>query len=266
MTGKTVFLGAGNMTEALVSGLVDGQAGDIVVTDVRPERLEYFRSKFRVAGVANNREAVREAGVVVLAVKPQVMSEVLADLKGAIPADAVVVSIAAGITTSRIEAELGGSPKVVRVMPNTPALVKRGAAGICAGRYALDADVAKAETIFRAVGVAVRVTEADIDAVTAVSGSGPAYLFYVMEAMLEAAGRMGLDAGTARLLVEQTFAGAVEMVARTGDEPEELRRRVTSKGGTTEAALKVFECKGIKSSIIEAMLAAQNRSRELSGQ
>ena len=181
---KIVFIGAGNMAEALVKGLTGGKTVDrITVTDTRPERLEYFRNTFGVSGETSNVKAVDNAGTIFLAVKPQVMSDVLAELKGQIPAQAVVISIAAGIRASTIESGLGGQPRVVRVMPNTPALVGAGASAICPGRFATEDDLKRAERMLSAVGTVARVKEEMMDAVTALSGSGPAYVFYLMESM-----------------------------------------------------------------------------------
>ncbi len=267
MSRQVTFIGAGNMAEALVKGLVEGgyPAGRIAVTDTREERLKYFRDAFGVAGGKSNVEAARAAEVLFLAVKPQVFGEVLAELRGAIKRDALVISIAAGVRAARIEEALGEGIRVVRVMPNTPALVGAGVSAICAGRHASDGDLATAETLLKSVGVVVRVTESLMDAVTAVSGSGPAYVFYLMEAMLASAAGLGLDAGTARKLVIGTVAGAARLAAAADVGPEELRARVTSKGGTTAAAIGALDERGVKAALEEAIRAAERRSRELSG-
>ena len=265
--GKIVFIGAGNMAEALVGGMVGKKlcpAAQITVTDVRPERLTHFERTYGVKGCVSNEEAVRGAGVVVLAVKPQVMGGVVAGFAAAIPADALIVSIAAGVTTEKIGAMFGGKNRVVRAMPNMPAMVGSGAAGISAGANATEQDLMTAEKILGAVGIVVRVRESDLDAVTALSGSGPGYLAYLVEAMLQAARQLGLEAGVARQLVLATLEGTTKALNETGLDPAELRERVTSKGGTTFAALEVLRQGGVGEKMVEAILAAQRRSRELS--
>jgi pyrroline-5-carboxylate reductase len=266
MNGKLVFLGAGNMAEALVSGLVACNRWSrkhMVVTDIAPERRARFVQKFNVQALDNNAAAVADAEVVVLAVKPQMLPEVLAGIRTALPADALVLSIAAGITTAKIENLLGGRVRVVRAMPNTPALVGCGVAAICGGRNTKPADMDVAENLLSATGEVVRVDESAMDAVTAVSGSGPAYVFYLMEAMLEAARQLGLPGDVARKLVYTTVKGSAELILQHGVPPEELRARVTSKGGTTAAAIEVKDRREVKAAIIEAVLAAHRRAGEL---
>lgn len=265
--GKIVFIGAGNMAEALVGGLVKKglcKASQITVTDVRPERLLHFEQKYGVQGCGSNTEAVQGARVVVLAVKPQVMGEVVKGFAAAVPADALIVSIAAGVTTEKIGAMLNGNNRVVRVMPNMPAMVGAGAAGISSGQNATEQDLETTEAILGSVGIVVRVKEADLDAVTALSGSGPGYLAYLVEAMLQAAQKLGLDDRTARQLVLATFEGTTRVLSETGLEPAVLRERVTSKGGTTFAALESLRKDRVGEKLVEAILAAQRRSRELS--
>lgn len=263
---RIVFIGAGNMAEALVKGLLKAgvSAARIAVTDVRSERLDYFRATFGVTALAENAQAAREADIVVLAVKPQQFSEVLPALSAAVDR-ALFVSIAAGITTARIERALGPSARVVRVMPNTPALVGAGISALCAGSRAAADDLAVAETLLRAVGATVRVEERLMDAVTAVSGSGPAYVFRVMEALEAAAIAQGLAPEQARILVVATVAGAGQLAASSGRAPSELREQVTSKGGTTEAALKVLDARDVTGAFSDAVAAAARRARELAG-
>ncbi len=259
------FIGAGNMAEALVKGLVSGgrNPSTITVTDTRPERLDFFRKEFGVNGSASNADAARGAGVIVLAVKPQVMAEVLPELKPAAVA-ALVVSIAAGIRADRIESALGGAVRVIRVMPNTPALVGAGVSAICRGRHATESDLEEAEQLLASVGSVVRVDEGQMDAVTAVSGSGPAYVFYVMENMLVAAAKAGLSDEVAKKLVYETVSGAAKLALSSDVGPSELRARVTSKGGTTAAAIGVLDTWKVNAAIVEAVTAARNRSHELS--
>jgi pyrroline-5-carboxylate reductase len=265
---RMVFIGAGNMAEALVKGMLASgvcTADRLHVTDVRSERLAFFEKEFHVKGSSNNKSAVKNADVVVLAVKPQVIGGVLDGFQATLGHKPLVISIAAGISTSWLEKSLGEGVRVVRAMPNTPALVRSGAAAICRGRWATDADFNIAEAMMRAVGVVVRVQEKDMDAVTALSGSGPAYVFHLMEAMIAAATHAGLDGDVARKLVYATVRGAAKLAEETGVDPAELRRRVTSKGGTTEAALEVLEEKSVYHAYLQAIAAAHRRSRELSG-
>jgi pyrroline-5-carboxylate reductase len=269
LQNKTIaFIGAGNMGGALIQALL--KAGTVtkdqlIATDVAPGRAEYFTKSFGIQAHGDNAAAVDAADVVFLAIKPQQMSEVLAGFKSQIASSKLVISIAAGVTTARIERELGGRTRVVRVMPNTPALVGAGAAAVAKGAYATDDDLEMAETILGAVGICVRVEEKFIDAVTALSGSGPAYVFYVTEAMIKAGVAAGLSEDLAKKLAIQTVYGAAKLLVESGEEPESLRHKVTSPGGTTEAALKVMSERKLVQIFAEAMLAAEKRSRELSG-
>lgn len=288
MSEKTIaFIGAGNMAEALIRGLIAAKTGHIIATDVRPDRLEQLRKAYGVETSTDNAVAAAKVDIIVLAVKPQQMSAVLAGLKSVVgrvtsrgetdgshaasgdaaykKSSPLILSIAAGVTTSRIERELGGEPRVVRTMPNTPALVGASAAAICKGRFATDADLDTAETILKAVGIVVRTDEQHLDAVTALSGSGPAYIFYMAEAMIAAGIEAGLPSEVAKRLAVQTVFGAGALLAASGESPEELRKKVTSPGGTTEAALKVKIERGFAKIVADAMHAAARRSRELSG-
>jgi len=237
LRNKTVaFIGAGNMGEALIRGLLGAKMvppSRIIAADVRAERREFFMSSFGVQAVDDNVEAVKAADIVLLAVKPQQMSELLAGLKPVMSGAKLMISIAAGVTTARIEQELGGQARVVRVMPNTPALVGAGAAALAKGAYATNNDLVSAESILGAVGIVVRVEEKLMDAVTALSGSGPAYIFYVTEALIRAGVAAGLDEALAKKLAIQTVFGAAKLLVESGEEPESLRRKVTSPGGTT---------------------------------
>lgn len=261
-----VFIGAGNMAEALIRGLIRaGTASErICVTDIKPERLELLHGACGVRTSDDNAAAVEDANVVVLAVKPQMMAGVLAGLRARLAPGALVVSIAAGIRTSRIEDALGGAVRVVRIMPNTPALVGLGASAVCGGARATEGDLRAAEALAGASGVVVRVKEDDMDAVTALSGSGPAYVFYLVESLLAAGAEFGLAPEIARTLVVATVAGAARMLEESGDSPRELRRRVTSEKGTTDAAIRSMEAQGVFAAWIEAFRAARRRSEELS--
>ena len=261
---KLTFISAGNMAEAIVAGIVKQQviaAGDVCVTDISAERLSHFERRYGVGTSQDNPAAVAQSDVVVLSIKPQVFPSVWPDIEQALKAGALVVSIMAGIPSQRI----AGSKaiRVVRVMPNTPALVGEGAAGIAAGEHATESDVAIAEKLLGAVGVTAVVNEEEIDAVTALSGSGPAYVFYLLEGMLAAAEQMGLDEGVSRELALATVIGAAKLMKETGEDAASLRNKVTSKGGTTAAAIHTMEERKVKDAVIAALLAAQARSREL---
>jgi pyrroline-5-carboxylate reductase len=266
LQNKTIaFIGVGNMGGALIRGLFAAatvKPEQIIATDVRPERLEMFSRTFGIRTASDSAKAVANADIVLLAVKPQQMSEVLSSLSP--HPSALIISIAAGVPTSRIEAELGGSTHVIRVMPNTPALVGAGAAALCKGRFATDDDLAIAETILSAVGITVKTEEKFLDAVTALSGSGPAYIFFVTEALIKAGIEAGLSEDIARKLTIQTVAGAAKLMVESGESPAELRRRVTSPGGTTEAAIKVFNDRRLTEIFIEAINVATRRGQELS--
>lgn len=268
LSNRTIgLIGAGNMAEALIRGLLAAKilpATNVRATDVQPDRLDYMRTTYGIHVSADNPEVVRLSDVVILAVKPQQMSAVLAGIKAVLSADKLVVSIAAGIPTRRIESELGVGARVVRVMPNTPALVGEGAAALCAGRSASEADLQLTETILGAVGITVRVDESMMDAVTALSGSGPAYVFHVAEAMIEAGKQCGLTADVAERLAVQTIKGAGKLLAESGEPAGVLRKKVTSPGGTTEAALRVMTHRALMDVFREAIAAATARGRELS--
>ncbi|HIJ67618.1 MAG TPA: pyrroline-5-carboxylate reductase [Planctomycetes bacterium] len=264
------FIGSGNMAEALIKGIIAADVyrpEDVMIADVRSERLEQLASEYNVRPVESNPALAAGADVVVLSVKPQNMDAVLSEIKDSLKGDSLVVSIAAGITTAKIAGFLGDVP-IVRVMPNTPALVGEGASALFAKNAGSEA-MALVMKIFSAVGKAVVVDREElIDAVTAVSGSGPAYYFLLMEEMIKAGEQLGLDEATAKELVLQTAKGAAllaEQADGRGETPAELRRKVTSPGGTTEAALKVFAEKDFSDLVTTALTAARDRSRDLSG-
>ncbi|MCC5849567.1 MAG: pyrroline-5-carboxylate reductase [Verrucomicrobia bacterium] len=265
MNQKTVFIGAGNMAEALLKGVIAGKIrapADILLTDVRPDRLDELAEKYGTGGSTDNADAIADAGMVFLCVKPQQMDEVLRPLHQVNP-EALWVSIAAGVPTARIEKNLGPGARVVRVMPNTPALVQKGAAGIAPGTHAMPADLDAVREIMESVGTCVVVDEEDLHAVTAISGSGPAYVFYLVEAMLKGAEKLGFDPDTARELAIQTVLGAGTLLQESGEAPEALRAKVTSKGGTTAAAVAAFDAAAVGEGITAGLLAAEARSREL---
>ncbi|HDP89015.1 MAG TPA: pyrroline-5-carboxylate reductase [Thioalkalivibrio sp.] len=262
------FIGGGNMAASIIGGLVaDGRAPDsITVADPSPEALSALAARWpglRTTG--DNREAAATAGIVVLAVKPQVMRSVAEDLAGTIASSRpLVVSIAAGVRAGDIDRWLGGGQAIVRCMPNTPALVRSGASGLYANTTVSETQRNAAERILRAVGLTLWVDdEARLDAVTAVSGSGPAYFFYVMEAMQAAGEKLGLAPEHARLLVLETAFGAAKLALESADDAAALRARVTSRGGTTERAIQTLEAGGLMALFEEALAAAAERAREL---
>ncbi len=264
------FLGSGNMAEALIKGITTAKVyapENIFISDIRLERLTYLAKRYSVQTTEDNASLAAKVQTLVLSVKPQNMTEALESIKDAVGTATLVISIAAGIKIANITAVLG-DVAVVRVMPNTPALIGEGAAALFANDKAKPM-LEKAKLIFSAVGEAVVVDdEGLIDAVTAVSGSGPAYYFLLMEEMIKAAGQLGLPDDVAKTLVLQTAKGAALLAAdadKRGESPAQLRRKVTSPGGTTEAALKVFAANKFSQLIISALTAASDRSRQLSG-
>ncbi len=261
---KITFIGAGNMAEAIFAGIIKKQvvdASDVRVTDISEERLAYLSEQYGVETSLDNPSAVADADVVVLAVKPQIFPAVWPEILDALQPETLVVSVMAGVPSSTISA---GKPiRIVRVMPNTPALIGMGAAGIAAGEFATEDDLKLAEKLMAAVGMAVRVEEEQLHVVTAVSGSAPAYVFYLLENMLDAAEQMGMKKETARELALATVAGAAELMKQSGEEAEALRNKVTSKGGTTAAAINTMIERGVGDAVVAAMQACAVRSREL---
>lgn len=261
------FIGGGNMARSLIGGLLaDGTAASLLrVAEPSPTGREALRAQYGVQTFPHNPEAIAGAGVVVLAVKPQILREVALGIAEAVQhARPLVVSIAAGVRLADIGRWLGGHAALVRTMPNTPALVKSGATALYAAAAVSAEQRRLAESILRAVGLTVWVDdETRLDAVTALSGSGPAYFFLVMEAMEAAARALGLPADTARLLTLQTAFGAARIALESSESPAELRARVTSPKGTTEAALQVLQTAGLEAIFAEALAAAAHRSHEL---
>ncbi len=260
----TAILGAGVMGETLLSGLV--RAGrpvdELLVGEKRPERARELTEKYGVR-VVSNLEAARTADTVAVVVKPQDMSDLLAEIAGELRPGQLLVSLAAGITTAFIESHVPAGVAVVRVMPNTPALVDEGMAAISPGSHCDDSHLKEAEALLASTGRVLRVPEKQQDAVTAISGSGPAYLFFVVESMIEAGVHLGLPRTTATELVVQTVVGSAKMLRETGTHPTVLREQVTSPGGTTAAALRELEIHKVRAAFLAAMEAARDRSRSL---
>ncbi|HTO10241.1 MAG TPA: pyrroline-5-carboxylate reductase [Candidatus Binatia bacterium] len=265
--GKRVgFIGGGNMGEALIRGLVGANLVKpdlITATDVRPERTRQLAEQFGVTAHSDNARCVRDADVVILAVKPQIMAEVLRDIAPAVESRHLLISIAAGVATATIRAALGKDARIIRVMPNTPALVLQGAAAIARGRGLERDDLATAQEIFGAVGRVVVLDEELMDAVTGLSGSGPAYVAIVIESLADGGVKMGLDRATAMTLATQTVLGAAQLLLETGMHPGALKDMVSSPGGTTIAGISALEEGGIRTTFIRAVERATQRSREL---
>jgi pyrroline-5-carboxylate reductase len=262
---KIAFIGGGNMAQALIGGLAGTltAAANIHVVDVMPQTLAALAQRFGVTTATAPDEALASADVIVLAVKPQQMREVVAAVKPYVQSQ-LLLSIAAGIRAADLSRWLNGHQAIVRTMPNTPALVGKGITGAVAMAGVSDAQRQSADAILRAVGETVWIDdEAKIEAVTALSGSGPAYVFYFIEAMQQAAVELGLTAEQGRQLAQATFAGASELAIRSDEPVSLLRERVTSKGGTTYAALQSMESSGVKPAIVKALHAAAARGREL---
>jgi pyrroline-5-carboxylate reductase len=260
------FIGAGNMASALVKGLLSSGTlprDRIRVSDRSQAALEMLLKQFGVRGYGSNRQLARECEIVVLSVKPQIMREVLEEIKADIRDNHMIISIAAGIPLGMIQDILRREIPLIRVMPNTPALIQRGISALAAGKWAEPSDMDIATGIFEAVGETVIVAEETMDAVTAISGSGPGYVFKIMESFVSAGETLGFDRETSHKLVLQTFLGAVHLARESEKTLSRLREMVTSPGGTTAAGLAVFRDKGIDALILETVTAACNRSQEL---
>jgi len=261
------FIGGGNMARSLVGGLVaaDTPSGTISVSEPQPELRNNLQEDFAIKAHADNISAATDARVIVLAVKPQVLQEVVVEL-GSLVAEhqPLLVSIAAGVTSASIERWIGSQPALVRVMPNTPALVGAGISALYANKNVNEDQRKLAQTIMSAVGKTVWIEDESLmDVVTAVSGSGPAYFFYVMQAINDAAVNEGLDADTARLLTLETALGAARLALESAEEPGTLQKRVTSPGGTTEAAVNVLDSSEARKAFQKAVSAARARGSEL---
>lgn len=276
MKGKTAassrqraigFIGGGNMAGALIKGLLAAglyRPEELCASDVDAQRRTLLRRRFRIDVTADNRALVRGAKFIVLAVKPQIIDEVLAELREVATPATLFLSIAAGVNTARLEAGLGTGSRVLRVMPNAPALLGKGMSVLVRGRHATAADERLGLRLLRAVGQAVAVSdERLLDAVTGLSGSGPAYVYLFAEGLIAGGVNAGLPRPLATLLAFQTLSGAAAMLQETGESPEALRAMVTSPGGTTLAGLTELHARGFKDAIAAAVVSATRRSEEL---
>ena len=258
------ILGAGVMGETVLSGLLRAgwNSDRIIATDRRTERQVELEAKYGIT-MMTNAEAAAKADTVILVVKPQDMRDLLTEIAPVVSSSTLIVSLAAGVDTASIEERLPTGTPVVRVMPNTPAQVDEGMAAISAGAHSDEEHLARVSELMSATGRVVTVPERYQDAVTAISGSGPAYLFFVVEAMIEAGVHLGLPRDTATELVVQTMLGSAKLLRETGEHPTVLRERVTSPGGTTAAAIRQLEDHKVRAAFITAMESARDRSRDL---
>ncbi len=263
---KIAFIGAGNMSEALVAGIVKGKLSEpefLLATDISPTRLEVLKDRYQIKVGDQNLDAVLWADVIILCVKPQVIKEVLTEIQSGISEKQLVISVAAGVPIKGIQDKIGQTIPLVRAMPNTPAVIQEGVTAL-AGSNGLSSEHLKfAQGLFESVGKVVVVDESLMDAVTGLSGSGPAYVYLAIEALIDGGVRVGLPRNIAHTLAVQTVLGAAKMVRETGEHPAVLKDRVTSPGGTTIAGLQRLEEGGLRATLIEAVEAATHRSSEL---
>lgn len=259
------FVGAGNMAEAMLRGLLRGEdfaPAQISASGPRQERVQELRDKYGINATTDN-HVPASAEIVVLSVKPQIMSRVLDEVGSTISPDALVISIAAGVPVSAIQTRLASGTRVIRAMPNTPALVDAAATAIAGGEHASESDLADAKKIFDSIGLTVILDESLLDAVTGLSGSGPAYVFLILEALSDAGVKVGLSRRTAQLLAAQTLLGSAKMLLETNEHPGRLKDMVTSPGGTAITGLHTLEHGGVRTTLMNAVEAATRRSREL---
>lgn len=265
--GVLGLVGAGVMGEALLAAALRGGLApdDVLVAEPSPDRAAQVSATHGVRAGLSVAQVAAGADVLLVAIKPKDVPSALAEAAPHLRPGTVVVSVAAGLSTATLEAALPEGTPVVRVMPNTPAVVGMGAAGLCAGAHASEQHLALVERLLAPSGLVVRVGEADMDAVTAISGSGPAYVFYLVDALAEAGVLLGLTRAQSLALATATFRGAAELLERSGEHPVVLRERVSSPGGTTVAGLRELDAHGVRAAVVAAAEAARDRSRELGG-
>jgi pyrroline-5-carboxylate reductase len=262
------LVGAGNMAAALIKGLLVAQVppNRIIASDVKAERLEHLGATHGIRTMRDNQTLVRESNVVVLSVKPQVIDRVLTEIAAEIRSDQLVISVAAGVPIEALEARLPVGSRVVRAMPNMPATVQAGATAIAGGAHAREDDLRVARELFEAVGRVVVLEETLLDAVTGLSGSGPAYVMLIIEALADGGVKVGLHRDTALLLAAQTVFGSAKLLLETGEHPGRLKDMVTSPGGTAIAGLHTLESGALRKTLIDAVEAASKRAAELGGE
>ena len=260
------FIGGGNMAEALIRGLVKGNhlpSSHVLVSGPRRERLDELHAKYAIETMIDNKALAERCDLVVLSVKPQILDKVLREIGDRLKSGTLVISIAAGVDTATIEEAVADGVRVVRAMPNTPALVGAGATAISAGKHASPEDLATARAMFDAVGITVELDESHLDAVTGLSGSGPAYIFLILEALADAGVKVGLARRNAQRLAAQTVMGSAKMLMDLDEHPGVLKDMVTSPGGTAIAGLHTLEEGGLRTTLINAVETATKRAREL---
>jgi pyrroline-5-carboxylate reductase len=265
--GKLGFIGVGNMGEALLRGIIGSELmspADVIASDVNLKKLRDLSTELGITAVKSNCELVKRSHVILLALKPDVIRTVLSEISSDLAQPRWCISIAAGVSIATIESILQAGCPVVRAMPNTPALVYEGMIAMCPGTYASEDHIRKAQQIFQAVGKVIVVEEKLMDAVTALSGSGPAFVFLIIESLTDAGVQLGLSRADAAIMAAQTVLGAGKMTVGTGEHPAILKNRVTSPGGTTAAGLYELESGGVRASIINAVVAAALRSKQMS--
>ena len=260
------FVGVGNMGEALIHGLLHGhlcRPDQILCSDTRPERLKAIREKYEVKGTSHNTEVVKQSDLIIIAVKPQIMKNVVEEIAKYLNLSKLIISIAAGVPLEAIESCAKKELKLIRVMPNICVSVREGVSAIAGGRHALKEDLMMAKTIFDSVGKSLFIDESLLDAVTGLSGSGPAYIFLIIDALADAGVKVGLSRDDALILASQTVMGAAKMMIETGEHPGKLKDLVTSPGGTAIAGLHTLEEGGLRTTLINAVEVATQRSKVL---
>jgi pyrroline-5-carboxylate reductase len=264
---KIAFIGTGNMGEALVSGLIvsgSSEPKNIICTDIRESNLADIKAKYKVRTTTNNMKAVSEADIVIYAVKPQIMATVLTETAAKLDMSKLVISIAAGVPLAAIESCVNKDLRLIRVMPNIAAFVKESASAIAAGAHATKEDIELAMQIFNSIGKSIFLKENYLmDAITGLSGSGPAYIFLIVDALADAGVKVGLSRQESIFLATQTILGAAKLLLETQEHPSQLKDKVTSPGGTAIAGLATLESGGLRTTLINAVEAATNRSKEL---
>jgi pyrroline-5-carboxylate reductase len=263
---RIAFIGAGSMTEALVAGLLKAEvasSNNIFATDIVPARREHMKTRFGIEVTADNRHVVERAHILILSVEPQDLDEVLVSIRGSVSPDCLIISVAAGYPIARVTEYLGSVSAIIRAMPNTPSSVLAGVTALAFGEKISDLHRTVARVIFEAVGKVVVVNETLMDAVTGLSGSGPAYIYVIIEALADGGVRMGLPRQVAELLAAQTVHGSARFLLESGEHPGRLKDRITSPAGTTIAGIEQLEQRQFRATLISAVEAATLRSREL---
>ena len=267
LSGRTIgFIGAGNMTEALISGLLHGKRitpAQLLASDINASKVARLRENYKIEAASTNRDVAKQADVLVLAVEPQVLDEALADLGVVIREETLLISVAAGYPIARIAHYVPGTTQIVRSMPNTPSLIREGVTAVAYDDRLSDAHASIVRALFESIGQVVKVEEGALDAVTGLSGGGPAYVYVMIEALADGGVKAGLPRETAQLLAAQTVSGAARMVLELREHPGMLKDRVASPGGTTISGLHELERGGLRATLISAVEAATRRSQEL---